>query len=86
MSSLPMQVVSVNVGEGADHVREHYARRSVGRIRVLVDESGAVAKRFGVEALPTLVLVDARGTVRLIHAGAPQDLKPLRLQIEKVSK
>jgi peroxiredoxin len=42
---------------------------------VLLDTDYAVAKRYGVETIPFLVLVDLKGKVQFTHVGYSEDLK-----------
>lgn len=40
-------------------------------LHVLLDPRGTVAGAYGVRVIPTLVLIDRRGTVRFRHQGYP---------------
>jgi len=78
------QIVSVDVGESQADVTAHYARRDTGNLRIALDPSGSVAQLLGVEAFPTLVLLDARGRVQLINVGAVRDMAPIAQRIESL--
>jgi thiol-disulfide isomerase/thioredoxin len=83
-SAPAVQIVSVDVGESQADVTAHYARRDTGNLRIALDPSGSVAQQLGVEAFPTLVLLDARGRVQLINVGAVRDMAPIAQRIESL--
>jgi thiol-disulfide isomerase/thioredoxin len=55
-------VVGVNVEDGPDAARSYAQRRGLGYM-VGVDPTGEVVERFGVEMIPTLVVIDREGKV-----------------------
>jgi thiol-disulfide isomerase/thioredoxin len=79
-----LDVIAIDVGETADVVQSHYATRDLGGVRVVLDPDGRVAAEWGIQAFPTLVLVDATGMVRLIRVGGLMDRGDLRERVRKV--
>ncbi|HUB25247.1 MAG TPA: TlpA disulfide reductase family protein [Tepidisphaeraceae bacterium] len=79
------EVLSVDQGEAADDVRQFIDTRHYNFAAVL-DRDQAVANRYGVTAIPTLVLVDKSGVVRWISVGYSANDDELREQVEKVTK
>jgi cytochrome c biogenesis protein CcmG/thiol:disulfide interchange protein DsbE len=55
-------LIAVNVQEPREHV-QGFLSRSPLPFTVLLDEDGAVARDYGVEALPTLMIIDRNGVV-----------------------
>ncbi|MDH4038154.1 MAG: TlpA family protein disulfide reductase [Candidatus Krumholzibacteria bacterium] len=55
-------LIAVNVRESREHVQD-FLSRSPLPFSVLLDEDGAVAQEYGVEVLPTLVIIDRHGVV-----------------------
>jgi thiol-disulfide isomerase/thioredoxin len=61
-------IVAVNL----DHERalaDSFLRKTPANFRLEFDAAGDVARRFGVQAMPTSFLVDRSGKVRVRHAG-----------------
>jgi cytochrome c biogenesis protein CcmG, thiol:disulfide interchange protein DsbE len=79
-----LEVIAIDVGETADVVQSHYATRDLGGVRVVLDPEGRVAAEWGIQAFPTVVLVDATGMVRLIRVGGSIDRGDLRERVRKV--
>ena len=59
---------AIDVGEPEDLVRESVMKDPYP-YPVLLDETGDVSAQFGIEMLPTVVVVDADGDVALFKAG-----------------
>ena len=54
-------------------------------LQVLMDMYGKVAEKYGVKALPRLVVIDAKGKVHYIHDGyAPGDENQLKEVLDKL--
>jgi thiol-disulfide isomerase/thioredoxin len=83
LADLPLDVISIDVGEPAEVVAAHYATRDLGGVHVVLDPDGQVTRQWGIQAFPTLVLVDGRGTVRFIRVGGLVDRDELRERIRK---
>lgn len=68
-----VEVLTIAVGNPEDV--DFYLENQPAPYPVLVDEEGSVAKRFGVRALPTTVLVNGGGTVVHTRRGLSLDLE-----------
>lgn len=68
LESLGVVVLSVNVGESESLVRSHLAR-TPSRWPVLLDQEETVSAELRVNALPTLVVLDAEGRVSAVEVG-----------------
>jgi hypothetical protein len=69
-------VILIDVWEGGEARERAQAYCDLWGIEgtVLLDEAGAYARSLGIRGVPTNVLVDARGTIRTIGAGNPEEL------------
>jgi thiol-disulfide isomerase/thioredoxin len=67
--------LAVNVQESRERVQGFLATTPLP-FTVLLDTDGAVAKSFGVTALPTLVVVDASGKVLDVTTGYDPSIAP----------
>jgi cytochrome c biogenesis protein CcmG/thiol:disulfide interchange protein DsbE len=83
LADTQLEVYSIDVGETAEVVKAHYANRVLGGVRVVLDQESRVTREFGVQAFPTLVLVDARGIIRFIRVGGLIDANTLKSRVEK---
>jgi peroxiredoxin len=70
------EILSLNQGEAADDVKRFMDRKKYG-FHALLDADGAVGAKFGVRAIPTLVLVDKDGVVQWLQAGYESGSKAL---------
>lgn len=71
-SDLPVLSVASHSGSAqqvAAYVSEHGIKS-----RVIVDESSALARRFGVRAYPTSFVLDAEGEIRHVEVGYTTEL------------
>lgn len=68
----PVTVFLVNTmeraGTTAEAIKSIAAERGY-RLRVLLDETGTVADRYGVQKLPATFVIDKYGVLRLLHYG-----------------
>lgn len=63
------RVVAIASQSGAvDEVADHVAKNAI-TVPVLVDESGDMARTFGVKAFPTSFVVDAKGKIVDVEVG-----------------
>jgi peroxiredoxin len=69
-------LVSVNEAERAEQVRAFIERKKY-TFRTVLDADRDVGHRYGVRALPTMVVIDKQGTVRRLSVGYSDD-KELR--------
>jgi thiol-disulfide isomerase/thioredoxin len=76
------KVVAVNLDKDVEKAREFLKRIDVS-YEVVHDPSGAVAELYEVPSMPTSVLLDREGNIRLVHKGFQfGDEKMLRNEIE----
>ncbi len=78
-----LEILSVNLGDPANRVRQFMDFRNY-TFHVLLDQNGKVGNKYGVQALPTLVLVDKQGIVRWIRVGYSANDKDLKQLIAKL--
>ena len=63
-----LRVVAVNVdARGAD--AERFLATVPAKFTVLFDPAGDSPKRYALKAMPSSVLIDPSGTIKLVHAG-----------------
>jgi peroxiredoxin len=67
-----IELVSVNQSERKDQVRAFIERKKY-TFRTVLDADGDVGNRYGVRALPTLVVIDKQGKVRRLSVGYTDD-------------
>ncbi|MEE2681344.1 MAG: TlpA disulfide reductase family protein [Planctomycetota bacterium] len=88
---LPVRVLTVNTQEGA--LDPAALRRTVEAARtslalelpVLLDPDGSLARRWGVSALPTTVVVDQEGRIAFVHQGAgPEFIQRLEAELRQL--
>jgi len=72
-----IELVSVNQQEPTDSVRAFIDRKQY-TFRTVLDKEGGVGDRYGVRALPTVVVVDKQGKVRRLAVGHSYDDSELR--------
>ena len=80
-----VEVLSVNQAESPSQVRSFVDSEGMP-FHVLIDADGSVAQRYQVTSLPTMLLIDRRGTIRWIHVGHMPETDELRDVIERVAK
>jgi hypothetical protein len=66
--------VAVNLREEPDVIRRYLATAGIAPT-VALDAEGQIAAAFQVRAIPTMVLIDPKGTVAWVHEGSTPDLK-----------
>lgn len=69
-------LLAVNV----DHDRakaDAFLREAGGNLPIVYDASGAIARTFGVKAMPTSVVIGPDGRVRYVHSGFFPEQMPL---------
>jgi peroxiredoxin len=80
-----IELVSVNQGEKAEQVRSFIERKKY-TFRTVLDGDGAVGDRYGVRALPTVVVVDKQGKVRRLSVGHTYDDRDLRRALTTLAR
>ncbi len=69
-----VRLIAVNTEENATSVKQFVKDRSIP-VEVALDLHGDAATAFGVEQLPTLVVIDQQGVVQRIHVGFREGLE-----------
>ena len=65
---------AVNLKEDAKKIRTFLTKQKL-KINVLLDSKGTIAKNYGVNSIPMLVLIDKDGTVQKVHIGLSNSLE-----------
>jgi peroxiredoxin len=76
-----LEILSINQSEPAEQVTQFISRKKYG-FHVLLDSDAAVSAKYGVRAIPTLVLVDKDGIVQWLQVGYAHDDKELERKVE----
>ncbi len=80
LSDLGFEILAVNVGEGDEAVTPFVESMEMA-FPVLLDRDMRVAQSYAVRGIPTSVLVDQDGVVRMVHVGVLTEAL-LREQVE----
>ena len=81
-----VEVLAVNLGEDPDLVRRFLELKKY-TFRVVMDQKRVIANRFGVSAIPALVVVDADGRVGWTRVGYnAEKAHELRQVVERLSR
>jgi peroxiredoxin len=75
------EILSLNQGEAADVVKQFITAKKYG-FHVLLDSDGQVAAKYGVRAIPDLVLVDKNGVIQWLQVGYTEDDSELEQKIQ----
>jgi peroxiredoxin len=78
------EILSLNQGEAADQVSQFINRKKYG-FHVLLDADNAVATRYGVRGIPTLVLVDKQGIIQWLQVGYSEGDSQLEQKIASLT-
>ena len=78
------EILSINQGEAADQVRQFMSRKKY-EFYALLDSNSAASAKFGVRAIPTLVLVDKEGVVQWLQVGYAKDDEELEQKIRSLT-
>ena len=79
-----IQLIAVNTEEDAAAIRRFLDKNPIAA-EVALDERGEAAAAFGVEQLPTLVIIDSDDVVQRIHVGFTPGLqKTLRRELDSL--
>lgn len=85
-SSKGLQVIAVNLDEQRA-AADQFLQQTPALFRIVYDPKGASPEQYKVKAMPTAVLIDRKGQVRLVHAGfRDRDRDALRAQVERLLK
>ena len=74
------EVITVAMNSGNDMEITAYLEEQGLRFPVMVDENGAIAKRFGVRGVPTSFIVDPDANIKFTEVGFTSELG-LRLRL-----
>ena len=80
-----LEILSINQGEPADHVR-NFIQNEKYTFHVVLDQNQAVGEQYGVQGIPTLVLLDKKGVVRWIRVGYSPSDDELDKLVEKLTR
>jgi peroxiredoxin len=80
-----LEIFSVNQGEAAGQVGSFIQRKKY-TFHVVLDQDGAVGGKYGVQGIPTLVLVDKKGVVQWLSVGYSENEDDLTQLVEKLIK
>jgi hypothetical protein len=69
-----LEVISLNVWENAPEKAEAYMREHGFAMRLLYG-TDEIAEAFGVEGIPTLVVIDQEGIIRYREVGVHEGLR-----------
>jgi peroxiredoxin len=79
-----LEILSVNQGESSDQIQD-FIRRKKYSFHVVADSDGAIGDKYGVRAIPTLVVVDKDGLVRWLSVGYSENEDELRRLLEQLT-
>ena len=80
-----VEILSVNLGENPELIRRFIERKNY-TFRVVADRDQAIGKRFGVSAIPVLLVVGAEGRIERIQVGySPNEADELRQLLERLT-
>ena len=72
-------VVDVDISEPAEIVRKHATEKGQNYL-TLLDEDGAIARQYGIEGIPLVLVVDKQG--KIVYAGAYTPFEELKKAID----
>jgi peroxiredoxin len=73
---------AVNCAEDLETVQQ-FLKEKEPNLTVAMDPEGAISQKFGANAIPQTVIIDANGKVQVVHVGFSEDLeKTLRGELE----
>ena len=79
-----LEILSVDLGESSEQAGGFMRRKGYG-FHVLLDPDSAIAAKYGVRGIPTLVAVDKQGVVRKIRVGYRPDDGDLQRVLERLT-
>ena len=81
-----VEVLAVNLGEDPDMIRRFLELKKY-TFRVVPDRNRMIGNRFGVRAIPALVVIDADGRIAWIRVGYnPDRADELRQVVERLTR
>jgi thiol-disulfide isomerase/thioredoxin len=73
--------LSIDVGESSSRTSGYMEKNAFSFKQVLVDSKSDVALKYGIQFLPTTIMIDADGIIKLLKIGEFVDLKELEGEI-----
>ncbi|HEY4416398.1 MAG TPA: TlpA disulfide reductase family protein [Verrucomicrobiae bacterium] len=80
-----LEILSVNQGEAADQV-SHFITRQKYTFHVVLDQDQGVGNKYGVQAIPTMIVIDKTGVVQWLSVGYSENDDALSQLVEKLTK
>jgi peroxiredoxin len=80
-----LEILSLDQGETAEPVRD-FIQKQKYTFHVLLDKDHDVGGKYGVQGIPTLVLIDKNGVVQWIRVGYSGKEDDLQQLVEKLTK
>jgi peroxiredoxin len=77
------EILSLDQGETSDQVSQFISRKKYG-FHALLDSEGAIGAKYGVRAIPTLVLVDTNGVIEWLQVGYSSNGNELEQKIQNL--
>ena len=77
------EILSLNQGESAVQVSQFITQRKYS-FHVLLDADGSASAKYGVRAIPCLVLVDRQGIIQWLQVGYDPADKELEQKIKRL--
>ena len=62
------EIIAINLDENPEDAKAFLKKTPVD-YTIAADASGSIAEKFGVEAMPSSVLIDQKGVIRVNHKG-----------------
>lgn len=78
------EILSLNQGETPDQVRQFISRKKYD-FHVVLDSDTAVSAKYGVRAIPTLVVVDKTGVIQWLQVGYARNDSELEQKIASLT-
>lgn len=79
------EILSINQGESAAQAGDFMKKRNYD-FHVLLDPETAIGAKYSVQGIPTLVVVDKAGVVRLIQVGYSPNESDLKAMVARLTK
>jgi len=83
LSSDSLVVLTINVGDRAEYVKDYMASRGI-TYPVLLDTQGKVAQVYGIVGVPMTYFIDGQGILRAYQIGAFQSAEAMENAISSV--
>jgi len=81
----PLEILSMNQADKPEDVRSFIARKKY-TFHVLLDQSQDVGNLYGVQAIPTFVVIDKKGIVQWLSVGYSDNDSSVEALVDKLTK